>query len=72
LNKQIEELQEWVADRGVQVDQKSLEASMTAGKAATASRDYKQAIYHYCNVFTDLTRHAREKGDAKDDESIDY
>jgi serine/threonine protein phosphatase PrpC len=72
LNTQIEELQEWVADRGVQVDQKSLEASMTAGKAATASRDYKQAIYHYCNVFTDLTRHAREKGDAKDDESIDY
>jgi hypothetical protein len=72
LKNLIKELQEWVAESGVKIDQKPLETSMAAGKQATASRDYKQAIHHYSTALIALMRHARTKVDAKDDESIDY
>lgn len=72
LKNLIKEMQEWVAESGVQIDQKPLEASMAAGKQAAASRDYKQAIHHYCTVLVTLMRHARTKVDVKDEDSIDY
>jgi serine/threonine protein phosphatase PrpC len=72
LNSVIQELQEWVVESGVQVNQSELETALSAGKQATASRNYKQAIYHYCTVLIAMMRDARAKADAKDNESIDY
>jgi hypothetical protein len=61
-----------VVESGVQVNQSELELALSAGKQATASRNYKQAIYHYCTVLIAMMRDARAKADAKDNESIDY
>ena len=72
LTSLIRELQEWVSESGIQVDQKELDNSLAAGKQATSSRNYKQAIYHYCTVLSAMMRCARVKSDAKDDEAIDY
>jgi len=68
----IQELQEWMVESGVQVDQRALDAAIALGKQETAARNYKQAIQHYCAVLTALMRNARVKADARDDESIDY
>lgn len=68
----IQELQEWMVESGVQVDQRELDAAIALGQRETAARNYKQAIQHYCEVLTAMMRNARVKADDRDDESIDY
>ncbi len=68
----IRELQEWILENGTQVDQKGIDASVNAGNQASAQKDYKQAIVHYCNALIAMMRDVRNKADDKDDEAIEY
>jgi protein phosphatase len=72
LMRVIQELQEWISESGVQVDQKSLDAMLAMGSRALATKNYQSAISHYCHVLTQLMREVRVKSEAKDSDSIDY
>jgi hypothetical protein len=72
LMRVIQELQEWISESGVQVDQKTLDATLAMGSRALASKNYQSAIGHYCDVLTRMMREVRVKSDAKDSDSIDY
>jgi hypothetical protein len=72
LMRVIQELQEWISESGVQVDQKSLDAILAMGSRALATKNYQSAISHYCHVLTQLMREVRVKSEAKDSDSIDY
>jgi serine/threonine protein phosphatase PrpC len=66
------ELQEWIGESGIQVDQKAIDASLALGREALGARNYKQAISHFCEVLISMMRDARAKSDEKDDDAIDY
>lgn len=72
LISMIEQLQEFVEERNVSVDQKALDSELSQGKEAVTAKNYKKAIGHYCEVLHVLMRDVRSNPESKDDEEIDY
>lgn len=68
----IRELQEWVQESHVKIDQAFVDAKLASGSQALAAKDFRTAIASYCDALIAIMRVARQATDSKDDEAIDY
>ena len=68
----INELKDWLEQRGPLSDEALIRTKIEAGNQAMATKDYRTAIKNFVEVMTSIMKDIKSRSDDSDAESIDY
>jgi hypothetical protein len=68
----INELKDWLEQRGPLSDEALIRTKIDAGNQAMATKDYRTAIKNFVEVMTSIMKDIKSRSDDSDAESIDY